>query len=92
MSVPGREFDTLVPPWDDQELLEESDAIERMDAVVERREGGRVQGRGTARGDRDRQLRMAVAGLAGIHRPREQRAQRARGQALPPLGMRWRVP
>jgi hypothetical protein len=35
MSVPGREFDTLVPPWDDQELLEESDVIERMDAVVE---------------------------------------------------------
>ncbi len=34
MSVPGREFDTQVPPWDDQELLEEADAIERMDAVV----------------------------------------------------------
>lgn len=35
MSVPGREFDTQVPPWDDQELLEEADAIERMDAAVQ---------------------------------------------------------
>jgi hypothetical protein len=34
MSIPGREFDTLVPPWDDQTLLEESDAIKRLDAVV----------------------------------------------------------
>jgi hypothetical protein len=35
MSIPGREFDTLVPPWDDQELLDETDAIDRLNAAVE---------------------------------------------------------
>ena len=31
----SRDFDSQVPPWDDQELLEEQDAIDRMNAVVE---------------------------------------------------------
>jgi hypothetical protein len=35
MSTPGREFDTQVPPWDDMELLEEADAIERLTTTVE---------------------------------------------------------
>ena len=30
-----RGFESQVPPWDDQELLEEQDAIDRLDAVVE---------------------------------------------------------
>ncbi|MEO8689397.1 MAG: hypothetical protein ABI611_14445 [Solirubrobacteraceae bacterium] len=34
MTISGRDFDTQVPPWDDQELLEEQDAIDRMEALV----------------------------------------------------------
>ncbi len=30
-----RGFESQVPPWDDQELLEEQDAIDRLNAVVE---------------------------------------------------------
>ena len=59
-----REFDTPGAPWDDQELLEEQDAIDRMNAVVEERARGRVHGARPPRRDRDRQLRLAVAGLA----------------------------
>jgi len=40
----SRDFDTQVPPWDDQELLEEQDAIDRMNAVVEEaRAAGRTE-------------------------------------------------
>ena len=92
MSVPVREFDTLVPPWDDQQLLGESDVIERTEAVVERAKAAGCMDAARARRGRDRQPRVGVAGMAGGHRPCEQRARRARGQALPPLGMRWRVP
>ncbi len=34
MSITGRDFATQVPPWDDQELVEDQDAIDRMEAVV----------------------------------------------------------
>jgi hypothetical protein len=34
MNAGDRGFDSLVPPWDDQELLEEQDAIDRMEAAV----------------------------------------------------------
>lgn len=34
MTISGRDFDTQVPPWDDQELLEEQDAIDRMETLV----------------------------------------------------------
>jgi 2-methylisocitrate lyase-like PEP mutase family enzyme len=37
--VPGREFETQVAPWDDQELLEEQDAIDRLNAAVEQASG-----------------------------------------------------
>ena len=30
-----RGFESQVPPWDDQELLEEQDAIDRLNKVVE---------------------------------------------------------
>ena len=45
MSVPGREFDTQVPPWDDQELLEEA-GRDRADGR-DRRGGARRPGAGT---------------------------------------------
>lgn len=35
MNAQNRDFDTLVAPWDDQELLEEQDAIDRLDAAVQ---------------------------------------------------------
>ena len=39
-----RSFESLVPPWDDQELLEEADAIERMEAAVaEARDAGATE-------------------------------------------------
>jgi hypothetical protein len=39
-----RSFESLVPPWDDQELLEETDAIERMEAAVaEARDAGATE-------------------------------------------------
>jgi hypothetical protein len=35
MAITERDFDSQVPPWDDQELVEEQDAIDRMEAAVE---------------------------------------------------------
>jgi 2-methylisocitrate lyase-like PEP mutase family enzyme len=44
MNDQDRGFDAQVPPWDDQELLEEQDAIDRMDAAVaEARDAGATE-------------------------------------------------
>ena len=48
MTIPGREFETLVPPWDDQELLEQQDVIERLKVIVTSVENGTC-GKGVAR-------------------------------------------
>jgi hypothetical protein len=44
MNDKDRGFDSLVPPWDDQALLEEQDAIDRMEAAVaEARDAGATE-------------------------------------------------
>ena len=90
MSVPGREFDTQVPPWDDQELLEESRSPSSgWTRSSRRRDGRRVPGRGPARRDRDRQLRPGSRRTGPTPRRAPTRARRARGHAHAPLGLTW---
>ena len=87
MNDKDRSFESQVPPWDDQEPLQEQDAIDRMEAAVRRRGDG-------CKEPGARSTVIAIGNYVwqsqdwpALDRARERAARRARGQALAPLGM-----